>query len=35
MKTTDFQIKMENMNPEMPEKSTKILRYSFLAREWE
>ena len=33
MKTTDFQVKMDNTNPETPEKSTEILRYSFLARE--
>jgi hypothetical protein len=35
MKTTDFQIRMENRNPEMPDKSMRILRYSKLAPEWE
>jgi hypothetical protein len=35
MKTTDFQIKMDNTNSKTPDKPPRILRYSFLAREWE
>jgi hypothetical protein len=35
IKTTDYEIKIENRNPEMPDKPMKILRYSFPAREWE
>jgi hypothetical protein len=31
METTDFQIRIENRNPEIPDKSIKILRYSKLA----
>jgi hypothetical protein len=35
MKTTDFQIAMDNTNSKKPDRSMKILRYSFPAREWE